>query len=1091
MRVQRACLAAVAATVLLAMPAHAATGTITFDDLPAGTKVLDQYNGTLGVRFQRDYFDNLTDHPITVRSTGAQVWSAPNAADAFYPWCGKEFCDPHATLLEGGFSYPKQFVALRASTISPGVNVTTTLTTYDVNNVPHSQTQTVGYNGKVFFRVDAVGNGIAAFALSGQSDFDAVHVDQVEFDVPDNGVTPAPDFGITRTDNAYVATVGLRPGDSAQIPFRVTRFGSTGAIDLSATGLPTGVHASFTPAQYTDAAKVGSFTLTLSADADAPGKDAADITIKATPHAASAGANPRTVVIPSFVQANYDLGVPAPEVFQAVSDGMLFASTSDSQTQRAVTYNGVPLVAGKRTIVRGYATAKGAPKTGIPTTGLLYGKKADGTGLPGSPLHAEQGDVTIFNFPDGEFLQRPDLTKGFTYTLPPSWTTSGPISLTFSVSGPQQGLNLGTGSGVPLFECDDCKANNTFTVNAIPFTPTVGYTINPVQLGFVRPSATGNQRYDLRCSLPAAGVAALRYLGDPPGCLSGGGQVCARPACGLLRDPAEVVRQFMIATPIADGQVNVLDAPFVDVSDIAQYGFDGVKDANGNQTYDNAGDPIDNNGDGGDVKNGAVLNRMAVYELTTLFDGDPHAVRGNMTLGINEALARGLEWNLQSSLRSQGYKVTVDPLYPIAVINQNYGGSGPGGDDMHELYHAFGRKHASAACGGGAASAGGSDPWPTADGVFETFDMGLDSEPAFKSLPEINQLIGYGQTAKGYDVESYCAYKGVPWTSSNGWKINFNALLPARRRTVRALAPVARAAAKRSAVFEVRGFVTDDGTTQITSSQEQRIHEGDPTPGTDLTATLVSGSGKPLASVPMNVSQTHIDHTDDGVPHGLTIVSADLPAGKARKAGGIQLAQAGKVLATRKRSKHKPTAKLLKPQFRKRNKIKVAIVRYRVHDKDKGSHLTVAIEYAANGRRFHALWAGPAAKGGKLVLPRNKLGAGRHARLRLTVSDGWNQRRVVSKRFRSPGGKPRALIIWPAPGQRISSRASLFLSGSAADDRGRALHGLRWYVGRRLVARGAVASATRLPRGARVVRLVARDGHGRRGTARVRIRVTR
>ncbi len=71
------------------------------------------------------------------------------------------------------------------------------------------------------------------------------------------------------------------------------------------------------------------------------------------------------------------------------------------------------------------------------------------------------------------------------------------------------------------------------------------------------------------------------------------------------------------------------------------------------------------------------------------------------------------------------------------------------------------------------------------------------------------------------------------------------------------------------------------------------------------------------------------------------------------------------------------------------------------------------------------------------------------------------------------------------------NESAVRLSGDAIDDRGRPVtKRLVWFAGKKKIATGPVASVVGLPAGRRVpIRLVARDATGRKGSARVTIRV--
>lgn len=1078
----RAGLLALAIAGVVAAPASAATATITFDDQPAGTKLTNEYSA-LGITFARDYFDKV-ERDVTVQNVGAAVaYSGANVATAFVQ-CFTEFCAP-GTSLHANFERPKQFVALRVGFTTPGPAGRVLLTTYDVNGQPRTRTVEVGYGVRTFARVDAVGGeGLVAFHVHyDDAGRGPAGIDQLQFDVPDSGVTPPPDFGIARTDNGL--DVGLKRGASLTVPFRVTRFGSSGPIDLQASGMPDGVTVDFSPVRYTNNSRVGSFTATFRAEADAPPADKTTVAITATPTTASAGALPRKVNVPVTVQAHYNIAVLPPEIIQAVSEGTGSYPWDLNASVRSIAYKGLPLVARKRTTVRAYASVSGAPPSGVPVDGLLYGSR-DGKPLPGSPLRAEQGTQKIVNGAEELKKQRGDLSLGFTFTLPPEWTTGGPIALTYIASGPVAGIALG-GGAPPLVECESCRADNSFTKTDVRFVKTRPYTIRPVWMPWTRQPARRNQNYDLLCSLTPDQITLARgAFGDDAGCLTEdpatGRRECRLPTCSPLRDPAAVVRQFQASAPVSDGNLTVLAPAVLDQSFNARRPYD--------EETNKDGKAFDANADGGDVKNSEALNQLALNEVGAWLNREAGALSSSITLGINEGLARGVAWKLQNILGNLAKPLGVDGNnYPLAVIDQNNTGV-----DMHEIGHALGRAHASFGCDGGKNGQVAED-WTTIDGSFGTNDLGLDIGPAIGGLPAVQRLIGFGQPAAGYDAMSYCAGAGVPWISPKGWMQEVKALeenpaaaaiTRARHDTLTASARrVEAAAARRGRAFVVRGFVTASGKAYIAGSQELPRGTAPPTKGAPFKARLVDARGRRFAAVTMNVTRTHIDAP--AAPRPLVVLGADLPARAARRAGGLEVLNGGKVIARRKRSRNAPRARLFTPRVVRG---KPTLIRYRASDRDRGDKLTVTIEYAASGRRYRTIYRGPASRRGLRVAP-GTIGGGRRARLRLTVDDGWNRTRARSVRIRGAAARPRALLVWPLAQQEISSRASLYLHGLGIDEQGGNATSLRWYVGRRLIARGRQASVRGLRPGRRIVRLVVRDRRGRTSSASVPVLVRR
>jgi hypothetical protein len=126
-----------------------------------------------------------------------------------------------------------------------------------------------------------------------------------------------------------------------------------------------------------------------------------------------------------------------------------------------------------------------------------------------------------------------------------------------------------------------------------------------------------------------------------------------------------------------------------------------------------------------------------------------------------------------------------------------------------------------------------------------------------------------------------------------------------------------------------------------------------------------------------------------------------------------------------------------------------------------------------------------------VALPSTFFAASRNARLRLRVSDGFDETWVVSRRLVALGRPPQVDIASPRPRARFFSDGQISLGANAYDDAGAFLDGrsVGWYDGPRRIATGRLASARGLEPGVHVIRAVARDRLGRTGSASVRIRI--
>ncbi len=135
-----------------------------------------------------------------------------------------------------------------------------------------------------------------------------------------------------------------------------------------------------------------------------------------------------------LVSGEVDILPWALEVTQAIRGPL------EVQSPGGVVVDDFPLVRGKRTVVRGYATQAfplGTPaEVGtVAVGGRLFGTRA-GVSLPGSPLSPLTGPVELFRNapgPDGEAALRPYVGRTFDFLLPNTWT-DGDVTLRFEVN---------------------------------------------------------------------------------------------------------------------------------------------------------------------------------------------------------------------------------------------------------------------------------------------------------------------------------------------------------------------------------------------------------------------------------------------------------------------------------------------------------------------------------------------------------------------------------------------------------------------------------------------------------------------------------
>ena len=112
--------------------------------------------------------------------------------------------------------------------------------------------------------------------------------------------------------------------------------------------------------------------------------------------------------------------------------------------------NGVPLVAGKTTYVRGFGTKNAGANAGF-VGAFLHGEKG-GNPLPGSPLTPINGPHPL----TGITIDRNDIDESWLFHLPSSWRSAGNISLELEVD--------------PVNSYDDPNRGNNSLTRAVSFT---------------------------------------------------------------------------------------------------------------------------------------------------------------------------------------------------------------------------------------------------------------------------------------------------------------------------------------------------------------------------------------------------------------------------------------------------------------------------------------------------------------------------------------------------------------------------------------------------------------------------------------------
>jgi hypothetical protein len=398
----------------------------------------------------------------------------------------------------------------------------------------------------------------------------------------------------------------------------------------------------------------------------------------------------------------------------------------------------------------------------------------------------------------------------------------------------------------------------------------------------------------------------------------------------------------------------------------------------------------------------------------------------------------------------------------------------------HEIGHGLGRPHASK-CNGGGKDGQPAESWaPDQKGYLQ--GIAMDGEELAAGRYRILDGTSTQGDKADYDFMSYCA--DVSGGDENSWisPHNWNEVF-ARLRANKSFRPASagpRAFKQASGpTLAVRGHVTASGVV-IDSVAPGTAGNG--APGAEVQVAARNAAGQTVATVPMSVTRTHVDTGDAVVLLAGTVPAAGIDS--------LAITANGADVATVKRSPGVPEVQLTSPRTGAAvgggRTVRVA---WKASDADGGA-LSAELELSADGgRTWRTVFEGAAS--GATDLPSAMFSASRDARLRVTVSDGWNTASDTSGRFRTQGAPPAVRIFTPTGTARVGADGVLPVAGSGTDDRGKPLAAsrLRWVVGKRTIARGPSASVEGLRPGRHVLRLIGTDRLGRTASDTVKIRV--
>jgi hypothetical protein len=206
----------------------------------------------------------------------------------------------------------------------------------------------------------------------------------------------------------------------------------------------------------------------------------------------------------------------------------------------------------------------------------------------------------------------------------------------------------------------------------------------------------------------------------------------------------------------------------------------------------------------------------------------------------------------------------------------------------------------------------------------------------------------------------------------------------------------------------------------------------------------------------------------------------------------VEVSDTGKIVASKTRPADQLAVRLLAPVAHARlGRSRTVRIRWRTLATKK-LRPAATVEYSADGgHSWKPVWLGPNA--GAVSLGSGLFPYSRKARIRVLVSDGFNQAQAVSGPLQSAGTAPRVSIVSPAAGMTLAASQAVTLGGQALDDSFRpiAARSLVWLAGRTKLGSGTslTVQAKSLGSGPVVISLRATDGRRRVGRASIHVTV--
>ena len=1036
-----------------------------FDDLPSGTIVKSQYKEA-GVEFGFTQIDSAGTSGV-LPIVGAHPLARSKEHIARTPGCARDFCP---NTVYGRFAAPRRFIRVYVGGDAEVALVALTATGKQIGKV----TREAGSGASTELRiVDRKGLGIAYFQIGETTPPGA---DQATLSIDDLGFSAAgshatPDFALSWTPPFPGQTALVAPvGGSVSTQVHITRLnGFSGDVAVSSDTVPAGFSAAALPATAT--ATAGFVAVKITAPNTFPSGVQANVLMQGR-SIISGTSIKRTVTIRIETRlSDFDVLVKGVEVTQGI------------QVQAEPYYTGGgpdPAFCSVAASVSAVCTATlFAPAICSSSPSLA---PRDMSNLTKPISYRSLGSPLLSLSPLSVFL-------GVDLTLGRGTQVAGGVRLVSgekTVARVYASLLSPTGGSLADVPAALYGRRKGKPLPGSPLSPDEGVR----NLGFSQfPWTTCAERGDPQgaytFTLPASwtkGKVELRAQVLPEQITFGAGGECGSATC-MTNNELRLVDvdfeplSYVTVTPVF---LSLGQTPS-DPEDVFKRFFDllpGAGDyvASGPETY---------------AANLHVYEELAtIAGLTSaetcsfireqVEDWASENTHGDLTVGV---LAKNSICPGQSSgsahLIGPGSASAYSVVAPGAPLKSV----------AHELFHGMGRRHADTACGGNSNGQVG-ESWPP-EQRGHIHGIGLDTNAvSIGPYPVVipGGVLGAGspQPNEWVDFMSYCGSDAGSWISDRGWDLTVGLLerfQKAMGRLGGGVSAYASSPAGDSAVepaLEVTALVRENGELLIlrTEPGKTRARAGH---ASRYRLIARGSSGQLLSDTPMRFSPSHM--------HSATSVGILTGQAPQERAARVEIVFDGRVVASRSRSSRPPEIRVIEPRSGVVGRTATVVVRWAAVDAD-GDALSAKIDYSIDGGRTWRSVAG-GLNGERAKVPSRLFWASSRARVRVRVSDRFNESTAVSQIFRALGRPPSLEITSPTRGRRISADSLVHLAVDAHDERGRRIADRRllWSVGNRRLGTGAKLAITGLTAGLHTIRVQAGDGRGRRTTSSVTVRI--